>query len=398
MAVNSMTFQQSATLLNSVLQQMTGETSIAPTNEAEFVAVGTTLLQAGYDQLNKAVSQVLTRSIYVARAYSPLYPSIERDSATWGGIVRKVTILDLDFEDDKAFDLVDGQSGPDPFKINKQKAVQFNFYGGNVKELIVTTTEDQLRQAFSSSADFGSFMAAQAQNLLNQLNQKVEGESRITVNNMLAAAISAGGDRVIHLLTEYKAATGNTTITAANYLSKDEFEPFAKWFYGRLNTLKRFMAERSVKFHQNITTYNGQPLTKPINRFTPDQYMNVFMLSQFMDQVDASALSGIYNEQLLQLGSFERVNYWQSIENPDQINVVPNILANTGLCAAAEAAVEESGIVGCLFDDEALGITVIDEGVRSIENPRGRYFNNFYNWTCRWHNDQTENFVALVLD
>jgi hypothetical protein len=126
--------------------------------------------------------------------------------------------------------------------------------------------------------------------------------------------------------------------------------------------------------------------------------MNVFMLSQFMDQVDASALSGIYNEQLLQLGSFERVNYWQSIENPDQINVVPNILANTGLCAAAEAAVEESGIVGCLFDDEALGITVIDEGVRSIENPRGRYFNNFYNWTCRWHNDQTENFVALVLD
>lgn len=398
MAVNSMTFQQSATLLNSVLQQMTGETSIAPTNEAEFVAVGTTLLQAGYDQLNKAVSQVLTRSIYVARAYSPLYPSIERDSATWGGIVRKVTILDLDFEDDKAFDLVDGQTGPDPFKINKQKAVQFNFYGGNVKELIVTITEDQLRQAFSSSADFGSFMAAQAQNLLNQLNQKVEGESRITVNNMLGAAISAGGDRVIHLLTEYKAATGNTTITAANYLSKEEFEPFAKWFYGRLNTLKRFMAERSVKYHQNITTYNGQPLTKPINRFTPDQYMNVFMLSQFMDQVDASALSGIYNEQLLQLGSFERVNYWQSIENPDQINVVPNILADTGLCSAAAEAVEESGIVGCLFDDEALGITVIDEGVRSIENPRGRYFNNFYNWTCRWHNDQTENFVALVLD
>ena len=398
MAVNSMTFQQSATLLNSVLQQMTGETSIAPTNEAEFVAVGTTLLQAGYDQLNKAVSQVLTRSIYVARAYSPLYPSIERDSATWGGIVRKVTILDLDFEDDKAFDLVDGQTGPDPFKINKQKAVQFNFYGGNVKELIVTTTEDQLRQAFKSSADFGSFMAAQAQNLLNQLNQKVEGESRITVNNMLGAAISAGGDRVVHLLTEYKAATGNTTITAANYLSKDEFEPFAKWFYGRLNTLKRFMAERSVKYHQNIATYNGQPLTKPIKRFTPDQYMNVFMLSQFMDQVDASALSGIYNEQLLQLGSFERVNYWQSIENPDQINVVPNILANTGLCAAAAEAVEESGIVGCLFDDEALGITVIDEGVRTIENPRGRYFNNFYNWTCRWHNDQTENFVALVLD
>lgn len=397
MAVNSMTFKQSSTLINALLQQMTGQTSIAPADESQFVAVGTSLLQAGYDQLNKAISQVLSRSIFAARAYSPIYPSIERDTEVWGGIVRKITILDLDFEDDPAFNLTDGSS-IDPFKINKQKAVQFNFYGGNILKMRVTYTEDQLRQAFTSSANFGSFMAAQAQNLLNQINQKIEVESRAVVNNMIAAAVNAGGDRVVHLLTEYKAATGNTTITAANYLSAAEFEPFAKWFYGRLNTLKRFMSERTGKFHQNITTYNGVSLTKPIMRHTPDQYMNVFMLSQFMDQVDSSALSGIYNEQLLQLGAFERVNYWQAIDSPDQIAITPNVLAADGTCAATAEAVEESGIIGCLFDVEALGITVKDEGVRSIENPDGRYFNNFYNWTCRWYNDQTENFVALVLD
>lgn len=397
MAVNSMTFKQSSTLINALLQQMTGQTSIAPADESEFVAVGTTLLQTGYDQLNKAISQVLSRSIFSARAYSPIYPSIERDTEVWGGIVRKITILDLDFEDDPAYNLVDGTS-IDPFRINKQKAVQFNFYGGNILKMKVTYTEDQLRQAFSSSADFGSFMAAQAQNLLNQINQKIEVESRAVVNNMIAAAVNAGGDRVVHLLTEYKAATGNTTITAENYLSAAEFEPFAKWFYGRLNTLKRFMGERTGKFHQNITTYNGVALTKPIMRHTPDQYMNVFMLSQFMDQVDSSALSGIYNEQLLQLGAFERVNYWQAIDAPDQIAITPNVLATDGTCKATAEAVEESGIIGCLFDVESLGITVKDEGVRSIENPDGRYFNNFYNWTCRWYNDQTENFVALVLD
>ena len=397
MAVNSMTFKQSSTFINAILQQITGQTSIAPVDESEFVAVGTTLLQTGYDQLNKAISQVLTKSIYSARAYSPIYPSIERDSARWGGIVRKITVLDLDFEDDPAFNLTDGTS-IDPFRINKQKAVQFNFYGGNILKMHTTITEDQLRQAFSSSADFGSFMAAQAQVLLNQINQKIEAESRATVNNMITAAINGGGDRVVHLLTEYKAATGNTTITAANYLSAAEFEPFAKWFYGRLNTLKRFMAERSGKFHQNINTYNGVALTKPIMRHTPDQYMNVFMLSQFMDQVDSSALSGIYNEQLLQLGAFERVNFWQSIDAPDQIMATPNVLNVDGTCSATSDPIEESGIIGCLFDDEALGITVIDEGVRSIENPDGRYFNNFYNWTCRWYNDQTENFVALVLD
>lgn len=400
MAVNSMSFKQSATLINDVLKQMTGQESIAPVDEAEFVAVGTTLLQTGYDQLNKAVSQVLTRSIYSARAYSPIYPSIMRDTQRWGGIVRKVTVLDLDFIDDEAFKIADGNgiADCDPFLVNKQKAVQFNFYGGNVKELVVTTTEDQLRQAFSSSADFGSFMAAQSQNLINQINQKIEAESRITVNNMIAAASENGGDQVIHLLTEYKAETGNTSITPANYLSNDEFEPFAKWFYGRLNTLKDFLRERTAKFHKNISTYNGAALSKPIMRHTPDQFLNIFMLSNFMNQVDSSALSGIYNTQFLSIGGFERVNYWQNIDTPDMVSVTANVLQDDGTCAATESAVEVEGLIGILFDDEALGITLIDDGVRSIENPRGRYFNNWYNWTARWYNDQTENFIILQLD
>lgn len=398
MAVNSMTFKQSSTLINELLEQMTGESSLAPVDESEFVAVGTTALQQGYDQLNKAISQVLTRSIYSARAYDMIYPSIERDEAKWGGIVRKVTVLDLDFIDDAAFSLTDGQTGPDPFLVNKQKAVQFNFYGGNVKELVVTTTEDQLRQAFSSSADFGSFMAAQAQNLVNQINQKMEVESRATVNNMIASACYEGGDRVIHLLSEYKDDTGNTTITAANYLSNAEFEPFAKWMYGRLNTLKSFMAERTQKYHAQVTTYNGASLAKPILRHTPDEYLNIFMLTEFMNQVDSSALSGIYNKELLSIGGFEKVNYWQSIEAPSTVQIKPNILQADGTCEATDDPVTCAGVIGVLFDDEALGITVIDEGVRSIENPRGRYFNNWYNWTTRWYNDQTENFVVLCLD
>lgn len=397
MAVNSMSFKQSATLLNAIMEQITGTDQLTAVDESEFISVATTALQTGYDQLNKAVSQVLSRSIYSARAYSPIYPSIERNSEVWGGIVRKVTFLDLDFINDQAFSLTDGQTGPDPFLVNKQKAVQFNFYGGNVKELVVTTTEDQLRQAFSSSADFGSFMSAQAQNLINQLNQKIEAESRIAVNNLIASAITADGDQVVHLITEYKAETGNNTISKSNYLSNAEFEPFAKWMYGRLNTLKQFMAERSEKFHNQITSYNGASLTKPILRHTPDQYMNIFMLSDFMNQVDASALSGIYNQELLSIGSFQKVNFWQSIDSPDAVDLYPNILKADGTCEKG-SEVDEDGIVGILFDDEAVGISIIDEGVRSIENPRGRYFNNWYNWSTRWYNDQTENHVVLMLD
>lgn len=405
MAVNSMTFKQSATMINEVLEQMTGQSSLAPVDEAEFVAVGTTLLSTGYDALNTAVSQVLSRSIYSSRAYTPIYPSIERDSIQWGGIVRKVTVLDLDFMDDEAYNVAtgNGTSDCDPFLVNRQQSVQFNWYGGNTKELLVTITEQQLRQAFSSSADFGSFMAAQAQNLTNQINQKIEGESRVTVNNMIAAACYEGGDRVVHLLTEYKDATGNTTITAANYLSAAEFEPFAKWMYGRLNTQKAFMAERTGKYHQNLTSYNGVALSKPIMRHTPAENLNIWMITDFMNQVDSSALSGIYNQQLLSIGGYELVNFWQNIANPTTVQVVPNILDVDGTCYVPEVEGEEApvtceNVIGIMFDDEALGITVMNEDVRSIENPRGRYFNNWYNWVCRYYNDQSENFVVLMLD
>lgn len=396
MAVNSMTFQQSATLLNDVLEQITGRKSLAAVDESEFVSVATTLLQTGYDQLNSAVQEVIGRSIWVSRSYDPIYPSIMMDEEKWGGITRKVTTLDGEFIDDKAYPLTDGTS-IDPFLIQKRKNVQFNFYGGNTKEMLVTTPEEQLNTAFQSSGEFGSFMAAQAVQLQNQLKQKIEAESRIVVNNMIGAAINAGGDRVMHVLTEYKAATGNTTITAANYLSEAEFVPFAKWLYGAIVTKKRFLAERSSKYHAQINTYAGVSLTKPILRHTTEQFLRIFMLSSFMDQINSSALSGIYNKDILSIGRYESVNFWQNIDAPSTVSVTANELQADGTCAAGTPVVSDI-VLGCLFDVEALGITVKAESVRSIYNPRGRYFNNWYNWIVRWFNDQTENFIVLLLD
>lgn len=396
MAVNSMTFQQSATLLNDVVEQITGRKSLAAVDESEFVSVATTLLKTGYDQLNTAVQEVIGRSIWVSRSYDPIYPSIMMDNEKWGGITRKVTTLDGEFIDDQGYPLTDGTS-IDPFLIQKRKNVQFNFYGGNTKEMLVTTPEEQLNTAFHSSGEFGSFMAAQAVQLQNQLKQKIEAESRIVVNNMIGAAINAGGDRVMHVLTEYKAATGNTTITAANYLSEAEFVPFAKWLYGAIVTKKRFLAERSTKYHAQINTYAGVSLTKPILRHTQEQYLRIFMLSSFMDQINSSALSGIYNKDILSIGRYESVNFWQNIDSPSTVSVTANELQSDGTCAAGTPVVSDI-VLGCLFDVEALGITVKNESVRSIYNPRGRYFNNWYNWIVRWFNDQTENFICLLLD
>ena len=400
MAVNSMNFEQSATMLNEIVEQMSGQTSIAPVDESEFVRVATTTLKTGYDQLATAISQVMERSRHGARLYVAPFPSLIRDEEAWGGIVRKTTNLDVDYEDCDAFDesaMTNGDS-VDPFKINRQLTIQTNFYGGQVEDLIVTRTKAQLQTAFSGSAEFGSFWAQLAQDLANQMTQRVEAQSRETLLNLIAADIEHNDDRVFHALTEYKAETGNATITDSNYLSEAEFPYFAKWLFGKMKTLKKQLRNRSGKFHTNLTSYNGQSITKPIMRFTSEEYLNVYMLSDFMDQVESSVLSATFHNDLVGAGNYESVDYWQNIDSPDSIAIKPNVLDVNGTCAAAAAAVETSGIIGVMFDYEAAGITIKYEDVDSIWNPRGKYMNEIHTTAIRSYNDQTENSIVIMLD
>ena len=94
------------------------------------------------------------------------------------------------------------------------------------------------------------------------------------------------------------------------------------------------------------------------------------MLSDFMDQVESSVLSATFHNDLVGVGNYESVDFWQSIDYPDSIKITPNVMAADGSCAAAEAPVETSGVLGILFDYEAAGVTVIAEDVDSIWNPR----------------------------
>lgn len=399
MAVNSMSFEDASALINLVKEQVTGESAVAPISEEEFVKVGTTLLQTGYDQLNTALSQVLNKTVYAVRDYMDKFPGLNRDEIEWGGIVRKVTFIDGDFEEDVAMDesaMANGQS-VDPFKINRTKAVQFNFYGGTTCEYCDTITEDQMNTVFSSSAEFGSYAAARMQHILNQYTQKKEVEERLTILNVIAAVVDADVN-TIHAITEYRAATGNTTITKANVYSNDEFVPFAKWLYGRLNNQITMLSQRSDKYHFNITSYNGVSLNHPIMRFTDREELSVYMLDLFMQQINSSVLSSVYHNELLSVGDYNSVAFWQAIDDPQDINVTPNVLNADGTVTQAEESVESSDVLGVMFDHDTAGITTINEGVRSIYNPRGRYFNNWYNWRIRSYNDLSENAVVILLD
>ena len=128
--VNTMSFEDASSILNNIRKQVTGEEPIAILDETQFCSVATTLLQAGYDPVLNAITQMVSRTIFSIRPYTRKFGGIKMDSEQWGAIVRKLSIADKDWETDVRYDLEDGES-IDMYKVNKPNILQTNFYGVN---------------------------------------------------------------------------------------------------------------------------------------------------------------------------------------------------------------------------------------------------------------------------
>ena len=388
MSVNTMSFEDAAAILNSIRKQVTGETAIAPTNVSDFISVANTVLQAGYDPVMGAITQMVSRTIFSIRPYNRKFGGIKMDQDQWGAIVRKLSIADKDWDTDTHFNLTDGYS-IDHYTVNKPNILQTNFYGANVFEKSVTIFKNQLDNAFSGPAEFGRFMAMVTQNISDMIEQCHESIARMTIGNFVGAKVSQSNG-VIHLLTEYNSETGQT-LTSTTLFAPANFEPFMKWFYARVATLTSLMTERSQEFQINITG-------KEITRHTPYEYQKVYLYAPLLNEMNARVLADAYHDDFLTFADVEAVNYWQSIQTPMSLQVTPEYLKADGTIATASAQ-SISNLVGVIFDRDALGYTVIDETAAVTPlNAKGLYWNNFYHFTERWYNDFTEKGIVLLLD
>ena len=391
MSVNTMSFEQAATLLNAVHAQVTGMTTVAPTDVSDFISVAQKTLQAGYDPVINAISQVVGKTIFSIRPYDAKFSGIQADAQKWGAITRKLAISDKPFEDNEALNLVDG-AAIDMYEVNKPNVVQFNFYGAMEYSKSFTIFRSQLDSAFRGPEEFGRFMAMVLQNAMDMITQSKETCARLALGNFIAGKIDASAD-VIHLLTEYNTETGaSPAYTAATIKDPANFPAFVKWVYARIATLTNMMTERSALYQIQVT---GSELM----RHTPFENQKVYLLNWLLNNIDARVLADTYNYKFLELADVEAVNYWQAIDTPDEIDILPTYLKTDGTLKVASASVNQTGVMGVIFDDEAIGYTLMNEftGVTPM-NVRGEYWNQYFNYIIRYWNDFTEKGIVLLLD
>lgn len=403
MSVNTLNFEQVSTVLTSIVKQATGQTVLTPTDTGSFVSVAQVALRADRDSVMNAISNVLGRTIFSIRPYSAKMTGLMMDAFRWGAMMRKLSIVDSDWADDPAFKwpaLFDVSQVPptgngqaiDPWTIKKPDVVQTNFYGASVYFDEMTIFEDQLETAFTGPEQLGSFLSLIMTNLSNRLEKSNEELRRGLVCNAIASLIDeANTDRVVHLLTEYNTATGQS-YTSTSIYEPANFAPFMKWVYSRVAQITDLFTEMSTMYQ---TIIGG----KNILRHTPYQDQRVYLYSPTRHDIDARVLADTFHDNYLRYADVETVNFWQSIKTPDSIDITPAYTSTAGVVYSPASPVTQSDIFGLIFDRDALGMTLLDQRVLSTPlNTKGLYRNLHVHCRQRIVMDNSEKMVVLLLD
>ena len=392
MAVDDLTITDVGTILTSIAKQATGASTLSVNNTKDFITVAQTALKVGYDPLIASISQVLSKTIFSIRPYYRKFAGINVSNQQFGNITRKLNISDKDWETDERLPLTDGAS-VDMYKVIKPSILQTNFYGANKYQRHITIFKDQLDTAFSTPDEFGRFITMVMQNATDVIEQGHETLARSVIANFIGGILADEDNdtRTIHLLTEYNELTGQT-LTAETVYQPDNFANFMKFVVAKIKSLSAMFTERTQLYQTQVTG-------KPITRHTPYRNQKLYLFSPTQYLTETSVLSDLYNDQYMKLMDFERVNFWQNPNSPDALNVMPIYLQSDGTLTSPAAAVNEPHVFGVLFDDEALGYTVVNQWSATTPfNAAGGYSNVYYHFTDRYWNDFTEKGIVFLLD
>lgn len=380
---------QISTLLNTILGQARLNTA-AVVDTSSFISVAQTALKCAPDVLLESISQMFTnRDIISIRPYTRKFRGLERSAMEWGNAVRKLNYVDSPMEENPAWELTDGES-VDMYTVKTTDILQTNFYGQATWEQEFSVFDYQLNIAFANPYSFQAFMSGMYQNKADQREQAHESLARATILNLIGGVLLGNtSDGNVKVLTLYNAQNG-TSLTKADVLKSENFPDFLKFFVATLKIYLKLMGERSQKFQINVTG-------KPITRHTPREDIMMYLYTPFFEKAKTMVYGDIFHENYMNIGNYEEVNFWQSIEDTQAINVTAAYTDATG--AVKTGTADNENVLGIIFDREAAGYnTIINRSWTTPYNGKGAYTNNGISFSDRYYNDFTEKAIVFTLD
>lgn len=386
-----MKVNQVYTLLNNITKELTGKTDLVLEDLTNVVDVGKTILDiTDVDNYVKSLVNHIGKVIFVNRIYRGSVPSVLMDSWEYGSVLEKVSCGIPEAKENSTWGLQDGQSYDTNVFYNPK--VSMKLFNSKVTfEIPISFTEVQVKESFSNADQLNGFYSMIESAVLNSFTIKMDSLISRTINNMIAETYHADnststaqseftGVKAVNLLKLYKDTnTEASTLTVKQALTDSEFLKFA---VSVINNYKDRIGTLSTLFNVG-----------GVEQFTPQDRLNVVLLSEFKNCVNSYLASGVYNKEYVALPKNEVVAYWQgsgenfSFEDTSKINVK----------TSAGNTVDISGIVGVMFDRDALGVTNLNQRVTTNYNAKAEFFNNYYKFDAGYFNDLNENLVFFFV-
>lgn len=383
-----MEIKQVYDLVNTTTQEVIGSETLVTEDLSNLVDIGEQVINAkAIENFTKTLVDHIGKVIFVNRKYSGSAPKVLMDGWEYGSILEKIASEMPEATENDSWELEDGQSY-DPNIFHKPN-VSAKFFNKRITfEIDRSFTERQVKSAFSSATQMNAFLSMLENEVDKSLTVKVDSLIMRTINNMTAQTVKAGGNvRVINLLTLFNTtyATSLTSpLTADEAIYTPEFIRFASFVMGKY--IKR-LGKMSTLF--NI---GG------MHRFTPADKLHIVLLDEFMQASKIFLQSDTFHDELVALPNAESVPFWQgsgtgyAYADTSRIDVnIEDATAESG-----KSRIQQSNILGVMFDRDALGVANLDRRVTTHYNPKAEFFNNFYKFDAGYFNDANENFVVFT--
>lgn len=370
-------------IVNTVTSEVLGREDVVSEDLSNLVDVGNEIINTeNVDNYVKKLIDRIGKVVFVNRLYAGGVPSVLMDSWEYGSIVEKISADMPDADENDSWKLEDGKEySQDTFY---QPKVSAKFFNSKVTfDVKLSFTTQQVKESFSSVNELNAFLSMLETGVKNSMTVKLDSLIMRTINNMTAQTLYKGqAMQKVNLLTAYNTATGQK-LTADKALLNKDFLKFASLI------IKKYQAritKMSKLFNQ------GEK-----DRFTNINDLHTVLLSDFADSAEVYLMSDTYHNDTVSLPQHETVPFWQGSGKTYSFSDVSTIKVKINDGTKTAKDVTQAGIVGVMFDTNALGVSNLNQRTTTAYNARAEFYTNFYKMDAGYFNDLNENFVVFYI-
>lgn len=369
-------------IVNGVSSEVLGKENVVAEDLSNLADVGTEIVDTeNVDNYVKKLIDRIGKVVFVNRLYAGGVPSVLMDSWEFGSIVEKISADMPDADVNDSWNLQDGQTySQDTFY---QPKVSAKFFNSKVTfDVKLSFTTAQVQESFTNVNDLNAFLSMLETGVENSMTVKLDGLIMRTINSMTGQILTSGQPmQKINLLAQYNKENGSA-LTADKALRDKEFLKYAsliiKQYQARITTM-------STLFNQG-----GKA------RFTNTNDVHTVLLSDFSDTADVYLMSDTVHNDVVSLPQHETVPYWQGSGTAYGFNDISTIDVKINN-NKSNKEVKQSGILGVMFDTNALGVSNLNQRTTTAYNARAEFYTNFYKMDAGFFNDLNENFIVFYI-